>query len=201
VIPGGSAPEPTEADLVRAFAEGEVAALGTLIKRHQVTVLKVVRRYARTPDEAKDLAQRAFLQALEAAQRTLPKLAPQQHEVPFKAWLLRIAVNLGKNHVRDAGRWVSTTLDAPGAERPTLVSAHDALERVEQEALTRRAVLELPPRQREVFTLRIDAGLPFGEIAETLGITEGNAKAHFHHAVKRLKDEVARLSNPKEDAP
>jgi RNA polymerase sigma-70 factor (ECF subfamily) len=201
VISGGSAPEPTEADLVRAFAEGEVAALGTLIRRHQETVLKVVRRYARTPDEAKDLAQRAFLQAIEAAQRTLPKLAPQGHEVPFKAWLLRIAVNLGKNHVRDAGRWVSTTLDAPGAERPTLVSAHDALERVEQEALTRRAVLELPPRQREVFTLRIDAGLPFGEIAQALGITEGNAKAHFHHAVKRLKDEVARLSNPKEDAP
>lgn len=199
VIPGGSAVEPTENELVRAFAGGDASALGTLIGRHQETVLKLVRRYARTPDEARDLAQRAFLQAIEASQRTLPRLSAGEQEVPFKAWLLRIAANLGKNHVRDAGRWVSTTLEAPGAEKPTLVSAHDALERAEQEALTRRAVLELPPRQREVFTLRIDAGLPFAEIAETLGITEGNAKAHFHHAVKRLKDEVAQLS--KETAP
>ena len=57
-------------------------------------------------------------------------------------------------------------------------------------------MLCLPTRQREVFTLRIDAGLPFAEVAATLGITEGNAKAHFHHAVKRLKEEVAKLSTP-----
>ena len=38
--------------------------------------------------------------------------------------------------------------------------------------------------------------LPFAEVAVMLGITEGNAKAHFHHAVKRLKEEVARLSTP-----
>lgn len=196
VLPGGSGAEPTETALVRAFLAGEPAALGTLMARHQETVLKVVRRYARSPDEARDLTQRAFLQALEAAERTLPRLAPQGNEVPFKAWLLRIAVNLGKNHARDAGRWVMTTLEAAGAERPTPATAHDALERAEQEALTRRAVLALPPRQREVFSLRIDAGLPFAEIAEALGITEGNAKAHFHHAVKRLKDEVARLSSP-----
>ena len=67
------------------------------------------------------------------------------------------------------------------------------MERKEAEELTRRAVLELPPRQREVFSLRIDGGLPFAEIARVLDITEGNAKAHFHYAVKRLKEEVAKL--------
>jgi RNA polymerase sigma-70 factor (ECF subfamily) len=88
-----------------------------------VLLLKVLRRYARTPDETRDLVQRAFLQAFEAA---------------------------------------------------------------------RRAVLSLPRRQREVFTLRIDGGLSFAEVAAALGITEGNAKTHFHHALKRLKEEVKR---------
>lgn len=196
VIPGGSVSEPTETELLRAFSAGDATALGKLISRYQEPVFRVVRRYARTSDEAKDLAQRAFLQAVETAGRTLPRLAPSEQEVPFRAWLLRVAMNLGKNHARDTSRWRSAPLDTPGAERPAPVSTHEALERAEQEALTRAAVHALPDRQREVFTLRIDAGLPFAEIALALGITEGNAKASFHHAVKRLKEEVARLSTP-----
>lgn len=177
---------------MRAFSSGDPVAFGQLISRHQDTVLRVVRRYARSIEDARDLTQRAFLQAFEAAER----LSPADEEAPFKAWVLRIAVNLGKNHARDAGRWVMTSVAALDAERPSLATPQEALERAEEAALTRAAVLALPTRQREVFTLRIDAGLPFAEVAETLGITEGNAKAHFHHAVKRLKEEVAKLSTP-----
>ena len=198
VIPGGSQREPTESELVRAFSAGDTSAFGQLMQRHQLTVFRVVRRYASSVDDARDLTQRAFLQAFEAAQRALPRLAAEGQDVPFKAWVLRIAVNLGKNHARDAGRWLMTSVAALDVERPSLAAPQDQLERAEQEALTRKAVLSLPTRQREVFTLRIDAGLPFAEVAETLGITEGNAKAHFHHAVKRLKEEVAKLSTPGE---
>jgi len=65
-----------------------------------------------------------------------------------------------------------------------------ALERAERERLVRASVLSLPRRQREVLTLRIDAELPFREIAEMLGITENNAKVHFHYAVRRLREVV-----------
>ncbi len=185
--------EPTESELVRAFCAGDSQAFGALVRLHQDTVFRVVRRYARSADDARDLTQRAFLQAFEAAERSLPKL---EGDVPFKAWLLRIAVNLAKNHVRDAGRWLLTSVDAVDRERPGNAAPHEALERAQSEAMTRRAVLELPPRQREVFTLRIDAGLPFAEVASVLGISEGNAKSHFHHAVKRLKEAVTKASSP-----
>lgn len=189
VIAGGSAGAPSDGALVSAFSAGDSAAFGSLVSRHQETVFRVVRRYAGSADEARDLTQRAFLQALEACERT-----PLSSAVPFKAWVLRIAINLGKNHVRDSVK--REALGAGEGQGPRVALADEALERAEQEALTRRAVLTLPPRQREVFTLRIDAGLPFAEVSATLGITEGNAKAHFHHAVKRLKEEVARLSAP-----
>lgn len=187
-------PIQTDGALCAAFLEGDTNAFGELMRRHQETVFRLVRRYAATPDEARDLTQRAFLQAFEAASRTLPRLAAAPGEIPFKAWLLRIAINLGKNQVRDGARWARAPLEAVerATERPP--DAHDALERAESEALTRRAVTALPKRQREVFTLRIDGGLPFGEIAETLGISEGNAKSHFHYAVKRLRDEVRSLT-------
>jgi RNA polymerase sigma-70 factor (ECF subfamily) len=195
LIPGGSDQQPTETELVRAFSAGDSAAFGVLVKRHQELVYRVVRRYARTLEDGRDLTQRAFLQAFEAAGRALPRLLADGQEVPFRAWLLRIAVNLAKNHARDAGRWHLAPVEAL-ASTPGTAAADEALERAQQKALTRRAVLALPRRQREVFTLRIDAGLPFAEVAQALGITEGNAKSHFHHAVNRLKEEVAKLSSP-----
>jgi RNA polymerase sigma-70 factor (ECF subfamily) len=115
-------------------------------------------------------------------------------EFPFRPWLLRIAINLAKNHLRDVSRWTQAPLEAVDRAGAEVRTAHDALERAQAEALTRRAVLALPRRQREVFSLRIDLGLPFGEVARVLGITEGNAKAHFHHAVNRLRSEVQALT-------
>jgi RNA polymerase sigma-70 factor, ECF subfamily len=182
--------------LCRAFLHGDSKAFGELVERYQELVFLLMRRYAVAPDEARDLTQRAFLQAFEAARRTFPRLVDTEGEVPFKAWLLRIAINLGKNQLRDGAKWPKAPLEAVNGEIETRAGAHEALERAEAEALTRRAVTLLPKRQREVFTLRIDAGLPFAEIAQTLGISEGNAKSHFHYAVKRLRDEVRALTTP-----
>ncbi len=181
---------PSDAALCRAFLEGDQAAFGELVRRHQDTVFRLVRRYASSPDDARDLSQRAFLQAFEAARRSLPRLLRSAGEFPFRAWLLRIAINLGKNDVRDNARWALAPVEAVEREPHPGEAQPEAMERVENEALVRRAVLTLPRRQREVFTLRIDGGLPFAEIATTLGIGEGNAKSHFHYAVKRLRDEV-----------
>ena len=41
--------------------------------------------------------------------------------------------------------------------------------------------------QREVFVMRAQQGLDYGEIARALEMSEGAARVHFHHAVKRLK--------------
>lgn len=191
VIPGGAATEPSEQALLRALLAGDASAFAELVRRHRETVYRLLRRYASTED-ARDLTQKALLQAFEAVQRTGAKLERSDEAVPFKAWLVRIAVNLGKNHVRDTGRWPWVTVEVVDRERHDDARADDTLLRRQQEALTRRAVTTLPPRQREVFTLRIDGGLPFADIAEALEISEGNAKAHFHHAVKRLKEEVAK---------
>lgn len=191
---------PSDAALCRAFLGGDAAAFGELVRRHQEVVHRLLRRYASGPQDARDLAQRAFLQAFEAARRAVPRLLRAGGEVPFRAWLLRIAVNLGKNHLRAARRWVAAPVSQAERERPEAPVAQAALERAEAEALMRGAVLALPRRQREVFTLRVDAGLPFAEVAQALGISEVNARTHFHYAVKRLRDEVQR-QDAHEEAP
>lgn len=182
----GAARHPSADDRdLQAFLSGENAAFTALVKRHEPLVLALVRRYARTAEDARDLAQRTFLRAFEAARRS--HRWHIHEDVPFRRWLVRVAVNLARNHLRDETRWTRAPLEALGRTGATEPAGTEPLERAEREVRVRRAVLRLPRRQREVLTLRIDAELPFAEIAAALGVTENAAKVSFHHAVRRLR--------------
>jgi RNA polymerase sigma-70 factor (ECF subfamily) len=185
-----ASPAPTDEALCEAFLEGDEAAFGVLVERHRGLVFSLVRRFAPRPEDAADLSQQAFLRALEASRRVLSRWTPRG-EAPFRAWLVRIALNLAKNHARQGSRWrMARLVEVEEAAADPAETAQQALERAEAERRMREAVLALPRRQREVLSLRVDGGLPFRDIAETLGITENNAKVQFHHAVKRLKAQV-----------
>ena len=183
-----------EAALLGAWLVGDDEAFGELVARHQPLVLAMVRRYAASPEDARDLAQRTFLKAFQSARRAVSRgghLAGAAAAVPFRRWLIRVAVNLGKNFRRDETRWTRSSQDL--ATLPT--ARPDASQRLEDEEASvrlRRAALRLPRRQREVLTLRIDADLPFAEIAASLGCTENAAKVSFHLAVKRLRQDLQR---------
>src|SRR5687768_6558926 len=73
--------------LLQRAAVGDGTAFSELVRRHQANLLRVLRRYA--PDEAAahDLAQRAFLRALESSRR--PVLGLLGKRAPFGPWLFR----------------------------------------------------------------------------------------------------------------
>lgn len=183
-----------EREALAAFLVGDDEAFGELVRRNEKLVLAIVRRYARSPEDARDLAQRTFLRAFQAARRAFRR--GERAEVPFRRWLVRIAVNLSRNHLRDAGRWTWAPLEAVRSAEAAGDAPPDALLRAEAAARMRRAVLELPTRQREVLTLRIDAELSFAEIAAALGTTENAAKVTFHHATRRLRERLAEGDRP-----
>ncbi len=186
VLEGGRAGE-TDGGLLREFLDGDERAFEELWRRHHATVHSLARRYARSPEDARDLTQRAFLRAVGAARRAVRQAGA---DFPFRPWLLRIAANLGKNHLRDEARWRRAPVQEADQAADGAAPADELLSRRDRERRVREAVLLLPRRQREVLTLRIDAGLSFAEVARTLGIAEGNARVHFHHAARRLAERV-----------
>ena len=191
LLTGGRSREQRDEDaLVGAWLVGDDEAFGELVTRHQPLVLALVRRYAASPEDARDLCQRTFLRAFESARRALGRQHPGG-ALPFRRWLVRVALNLAKNHRRDETRWTRVPL-AEGVEQPPTVNGPppEALAREQDRVRLRRAVLALPRRQREVVTLRLDAELPFAEIGEALGIAEGAARVAFHHALLRLRAEL-----------
>ena len=187
VIEGGDAAR-TDEELLQDFLGGREPAFAELVRRHERAVRAVARRYVAQPDDVLDLAQRAFLRALQSARRG--RWLGLGRVPPFQALVLRIAVNLGKNHARDRARWARAPVEALD-EVEVEPTGSARLERDERRDAVRRAVLRLPRRQREVLTLRIDAELSFAEVARVLSITENNAKVHFHHATRRLAALVA----------
>src|SRR5512137_1663220 len=137
----------TDGGLLRDFLAGDEAAFEELWRRHHATVHALVRRYARTPEDARDLTQRAFLRAVGAARRAARDAGG---EFPFRPWLLRIAANLGKNHLRDESRWRRAPVREIDQAADRAPPADELLLRRERERRVREAVLLLPRRQREV---------------------------------------------------
>src|SRR5437660_3727091 len=170
---------PSDADLLTAFRAGDGKAFEALVRRYQRAVLTIARRFATDLDDAEDLAQRAFINAAERA--------GSWRGGSFKSWLFRIIVNLAKNHVRDIARFDRSEEAQERESDAVAPTAEERLHAMQQQKALREAVARLPRRQREVLLLRIDGDLPFAEVAQTLGITEVNAKVNFHHAVQRLK--------------
>src|SRR5262249_42844644 len=119
-------PELDDDELCRAFLAGDESAFGDLVRRHQSRVYSVVRRYAPDAEDARDLTQRAFLRAFQAARRALSRFRPD-HSIPFQAWVFRIAVNLGKNHARQERRWKRAPIVDLEINSPPQTSALDAL--------------------------------------------------------------------------
>jgi RNA polymerase sigma-70 factor (ECF subfamily) len=169
--------------LVEAFRGGDRRAFETLVRRHQKPVWAVALRFVKDRDVAEDLAQRTFIQALQ-------RIGDLRGS--FRPWVLRIVVNLAKNHVRDHAKLV------PAEEAPEPATAAEAPdERIDagrEAAVMRAALATLSERQREVVQLRVDGQLSFAEIAEAIGITENNAKVTFHHAVRRLRERIGGAS-------
>ncbi len=167
-----------EALLTERFRKGDRAAFAELVRRHQRTAFAVVWRVVRNDEDAKDIAQAAFVRAWQNADSF-------RGDASFRTWVLRIAGNLALNHVRDRGRWRADPLDDNAGDAAPL--ATEVLGDAETQAQVARAIETLPPRQRLVVELRVQEGLSFAEVAEATASSEDAAKANFHHALKRLR--------------
>jgi RNA polymerase sigma-70 factor (ECF subfamily) len=171
--------EPTDADLVERARGGSRASFETLVRRYQKPLYFLCLRYVRDHDAASDLAQRTLIKALE-------KMDELRDVGIFKSWLYRIGANLSLNHLRDNARFV----DEPSSlapDEPLLAEAEAQLEAAEDAAALRRAVADLPTKQRMTLELRVFEEMSFKDIAEALETTEGAAKVNFHYAVRRLR--------------
>jgi len=169
----------TDEELVAAYEAGEEEAAAELVRRHAGPVSRYLYASGSQAADVDDLVQEALFKAFRA-------LGSWRREGSFRGWLLRIASNQRKDEFRRRQGRISVPIeehDLPDWADPEGETDARELERRMLEELER-----LPRLQREVFLLRAQQGLDYGEICDRLGTTPGAARVHYHHAVKRLKE-------------
>jgi len=174
--------------LVEEVLSGKVRAFETLIRTYQKTVFFTALRLLRKNEDADEVTQQTFFKAH-------THLSKFRFESSLKTWLITIALNLARNHLRSRRR-ETVLIDEQWAEQWADPKGEDFVSMTDEEGRRQwmRSSLEgLPPTQKEVVVLRIQEELPFKEIGRILEMSEGTAKVNFHHGMKRLKEGYEKL--------
>jgi RNA polymerase sigma-70 factor (ECF subfamily) len=179
-------------DLVRRCQAGEDAAFEQLVVRYQRKVYTIALGMVRSPDDAMDIAQEAFI-------KVHRYLGNFQGSSSFYTWLYRIIVNLCIDHLRRRNRFASTELDERTMDKAELdgeglVLSSDlgsnpakSIGRKELMEQIQCAVDRLPPYHRAVILMREVEGMSYSEMAKAMKVSKGTIMSRLHHARQKMQ--------------
>lgn len=185
-----------EQELVRRLRNGDSNALEAVIKLHHAFLVAMTIPLV-GPDLADDVAQETWLRAFAA-------IGKFEGRSKLRTWLARIAINEAHAMRRKRGREIS--LDNWGVDSGSPISSrfneqgawdtppsqwhHETPEELLTEAelheCIRKHLHKLPGDQQSVVMMRELGGLDYNEIAQALGLAEGNIRVLLHRGRQRM---------------
>ena len=176
-----------DAELVRRSQGGDLDAFNAIVSRYQSQVVNVAARVLGSRAGGEDAAQEAFISAYRGIGRF--------RGGSLRAWLMRIAVNAGRDMLRVRRRRPEDSLDEsltnpsfqPVAEGE---SPEEYATRSELNTELQRAILTLPDDQRTVLVLIDVQGLTYDEAAEAVGTSIGTVKSRLSRARAKVRDSL-----------
>jgi RNA polymerase sigma-70 factor (ECF subfamily) len=171
---------------VKRAQEGDREALGFLYARYAENIYGYVRSIVHDHHEAEDVTQHVFAKLIDVIGKY------QEREVPFFAWMLRVARNVAVDHLRR-----QRMIPVEEVRSPNLESGFGDTSGERPINDLRDALSTLPLAQREVLVLRHFVGLSPTEIAERTGKSEGSIHGLHHRGRRALTSElIARGAAP-----
>lgn len=188
VMAAGAMAKPMDAQTAEALAAQEFTRI---VETHRPQIFRFLMASTRDVDLAETLTQDCFLKA-------------HRHWGQFRGestamtWLMRIALNLQKDHWRNRRLqfWRQTQTNSVDLDEASawLPSGERSIEQKllarEQVKKVWKVVETLSERQRTVFLLRYVEEMELSEIAKATSLSEGTVKAHLSRALSRVRGEV-----------
>ena len=175
----GSSNSPLVQQAIRRAKAGDGDGLHFLYVRYAPDVQRYIASFVHDHHEAEDITQNVFAKLMTAINKY------QERDVPFAAWIMRVARNAALDHMR-ARRAVP-------AEEIRLADSGNAQTSLNLTQDLRRALEQLPDDQREVLILRHIAGLSPVEIATTLEKSESSVHGLHHRGRRTLQAKLTEL--------
>ncbi len=176
---GEAGSEPTDVELIERWMAGDSRAATMLVARHSQALARFAAS-SREREGIEELVQDTFV-------RAFASLEAFRKESSLRTWLFTIERRL----MLDRRRAEQRNRDTVPIEESDHVSEYGALDTLiaeEAQERVRRSLDALSPTQREVFTLRVQQGLSYKEIAAVVDSTEGAARVHYHNAIRTVKE-------------
>ncbi len=168
-----------------AAVAGELPDAETAFERAYESEFPRVYGYVRyrvgNADTADDLTSQAFLRALDR----LATFDPRRGELG--PWILGIARNVVRDHVRARRRWGWLPLDWLGERADPEPDPEQGAIRGEQDRQLLVALRGLSDRERDVLGLKFGAGLTNRAIASVTGLGESHVGVIVYRAIGRLR--------------
>ncbi|MGE5334632.1 MAG: RNA polymerase sigma factor [Nitrososphaerota archaeon] len=183
-LSGDSAAAAKAADESLTVPHAGVDAFEAFFWRYERDILGYLWRLTGDEQSAYDLSQETFVRAWQHFDKL------QRYDQP-RAWLFRVASNLGINHLRGRSRRGHHTSITEDIQNIVALSSDPAHRLAENDAI-RQTLLELPPRQRAAVVLCDVYGLSSAEAAEALGLSQGSLKMSLWRGRERFRLEYQR---------
>ena len=180
-----------EPELIRAAQQGDQRAFEQLVRLHDQNVLRLATNLLRSPEDANDIYQEAFL-------RVYKNLHTFRFDCSFHTWLYRIVSNLcldalRKRKVRREESSVVETSEGPldrmdaVPERRADSDPERSYESRELKQRIQEVLGGLSPRERAVFEMRHYQGMRLRTIGEVMGTSEEAAKNCLFRATQKMR--------------
>jgi RNA polymerase sigma-70 factor (ECF subfamily) len=172
---------------LRATA-GELCDFDAVVQLYRPAIFRFLLASLREHDAAETLTQECFLKAYRAR-------CQFRGEASVKTWLMRIAVNLVRDHMTNVRLkfWRRTQrlgvdLSVAQGWLADRRSSPEAVANARQQVSAIFAAVEnLPESQRMVFLLRFVEDLDILEIVAATGLKEGTVKVHLFRALRTVR--------------
>ena len=193
--PEGSGNVSDDALLAIRVQQGDKDAFGELVARYQDRLFNLTFRMTSDRAVAEELAQEAFLKALE-------KIHQFRHDSRFYTWLFRIATNLVLSYRRRSARVGFMSLTAGNEDRR---DQSVEMPQSREDGPVKRAILNEQQKQvldamgtlaedfRMVLVLRDMQGLDYLEVSEVLEVPVGTVKSRLYRARAMMREKLSGL--------
>ena len=150
-----------------------------IFKANSKRVYHLCYGYTGDNDAANDLMQETFMKVWQ-------NLDKFRNQALISTWIYRIAVNTCLSWLRVEKRHSKEELTDKIIEN----SAEEFSEKNEQVALLYKCISQLEENERIIITMVLDE-IPYAEIAEISGVSEGNLRVKIH----RIKNKLTEIYN------
>lgn len=155
-------------------------AFEEVIARYSEPLYWQIRRMVQNHDDAADILQDVFLKAWQSIDQF-------RGAAKISTWLHKIAINESLTFLDRQKHRNSVDIDDPDSHLAAAIESDTNIDGDKLSLEFRKAIATLPEKQRLVFNMRYFDEMPYEQISNILGTSQGALKASYHLAVKKIE--------------